>query len=177
MKRYAHALSRLGRVETLDYPYMLAGRRSPDKLPKLLDAHRAALAKVREDHTGKVILAGKSMGSRIGCHLSLEEPVDGLVCFGYPLKGAGRTATLRDEVLRALTTPILFVQGTRDALCPLELLEGVRENMKARSQLVIVESGDHSLETTRAYQKQHQTSQQAVEETILQAVKAFVASL
>ena len=66
------------------------------------------------------------MGGRIGCHVSLEEKVDGLVCLGYPLCAMGDRTKLRDEILRALTTPIRFVQGTRDALCPLDLLERVR---------------------------------------------------
>ena len=63
------------------------------------------------------------MGGRIGCHVSLEEKVDGLVCLGYPLCAMGDRTKLRDEVLRALTAPILFVQGTRDSLCPLDLLD------------------------------------------------------
>ena len=70
------------------------------------------------------------MGGRIGCHVSLEEKVDGLVCLGYPLCAMGDRTKLRDEVLRALTTPILFVQGTRDSLCPMDLLERVRTEMK-----------------------------------------------
>ena len=85
------------------------------------------------------------MGGRIGCHVSLEEKVDGLVCLGYPLCAMGDHTKLRDEVLRVLRTPILFVQGTRDALCPLDLLERVRGEMKAPNFLHVVEDGDHSL--------------------------------
>ena len=96
MQRWRTRLETLGRVVTFDYPYMRDGRRSPDRLPKLVEAHRQALAEARGSHTGPVFLAGKSMGSRVGCHLALEEPVDGLVCFGYPLQGMGKTAKLRD---------------------------------------------------------------------------------
>src|SRR5438067_8523507 len=85
------------------------------------------------------------MGGRVGCHLSLEEKVDGLVCLGYPLCGMGDRTKLRDEVLRALTTPILFVQGTRDSLCPLDLLARVRADMKAPNSLHSVEGVYHSL--------------------------------
>ena len=85
------------------------------------------------------------MGGRVGCHLSLEEKVDGLVCLGYPLCAMGDRTKLRDEVLRALNTPILFVQGSRDSLCPLDLLERVRAEMKTQNALHIVEGGDHSL--------------------------------
>ena len=52
-------------------------------------------------------------------------PAAALICFGYPLRAAGSGA-LRDEVLRQLTTPVLFLQGSRDPLCPLPDLETVR---------------------------------------------------
>ena len=58
---------------------------------------------------------------------------------------AGDRSKLRDQVLLELKTPILFAQGTRDPLCPLDLLEGVRKRMHAPSTLTVVEGGDHSL--------------------------------
>lgn len=85
------------------------------------------------------------MGGRIGCHVALEEKVNGVVCLGYPLCGGGDRSKLRDQVLRDLRTPILFVQGTRDPLCPLDLLEGVRREMTAQNFLHVAEGGDHSL--------------------------------
>jgi predicted alpha/beta-hydrolase family hydrolase len=57
----------------------------------------------------------------------------------------GDRAKLRDEVLLALKTPILFAQGTRDPLCPLDLLENVRAKMTALNSLHVVQGGDHSL--------------------------------
>ena len=107
----------LGDVVAFDYPYMRAGRKAPDRLPVLIDAHRAVLAKAQARAKGPVFLIGKSMGGRVGCHLALEEPVAGVICLGYPLQ-SGATGAMRDEVLLALRTPILFVQGSRDALCP-----------------------------------------------------------
>lgn len=144
MERWATRLADVGAVVRFDYPYRLAGRRSPDRLPVLIAAHRAALAEARARHPGPVILIGKSMGGRVGCHVALEEPVAGLVCLGYPLRG--QRGQLRDEVLRALRVPILFVQGSRDALCPLDLLEAARARMTAPSTLHVVEGGNHSLE-------------------------------
>ena len=85
------------------------------------------------------------MGSRIGCHLANQEAVTGLVCLGYPLVAAG-TGAVRDEVLLALSTPILFVQGTRDPLGPLDQLASVRSKMRSRNELHVVEGGNHSLE-------------------------------
>src|SRR3954468_7669321 len=146
MQNWKQRLSEMGKVETFDYDYMRAGRKRPDSLPQLIAAHRAVVQAARETHhPDSIFLIGKSMGGRIGCHVSLEEKVDGLVCLGYPLCAMGDRTKLRDEVLRSLNTPILFVQGTRDSLCPLDLLEGVRSRMTAPNELHIVQDGDHSL--------------------------------
>src|SRR5262245_31242260 len=117
MRAWAKRLSTLGRVVPFDYPYQREGRRAPDKLPVLVAAHLEALKAARGRRRGPVVLAGKSMGGRIGCHASLEEAarVDALVCFGYPLRSPA--GTLRDEVLVKLRTPVLFIQGTKDPLC------------------------------------------------------------
>ena len=76
MRAWAGRLGTLGQVSTFDYPYMLAGRRRPDRPPVLLEAHRTALAAARAGREGPVVLAGKSMGSRIGCHLAAGEPAE-----------------------------------------------------------------------------------------------------
>lgn len=179
MQRFALLLGELGRVRTFDYPYLRAGspRRAPDKLDALLAAHALELAALRADlaEGERTVLAGKSMGGRVGCHLALVERVSGLVCFGYPLRSpAGK---LRDEVLLALSTPVLFVQGTRDALCPLDELDRVRQRMKAPSELFIVEGGDHSLESTKTGLKQRGTTQADVERGVQSAVRRFCAGL
>jgi len=113
------------------------------------------------------------MGGRIGCHVALEEKVDGLICLGYPLCAMGNRAKLRDEVLRALTTPILFVQGTRDSLCPLDLLEHVREEMKAPNFLHVVEGGDHSLLVRKRDLNAARETQDDVDRRVLEALVTF----
>jgi predicted alpha/beta-hydrolase family hydrolase len=175
MTAWSKRLLTLGKVVTFDYPYMLAGRRAPDRLPKLIDAHRQALRAATHKHHGKVVFVGKSMGGRVGCHLALEEQASSVVCMGYPLKGMGPKGKLRDEVLLALKTKILFVQGTRDSLCPLPLLEQVRSKMSAKNSLYVVESGDHSLVATKTQLKQSQQSQEDVDQGILKAISEFVA--
>lgn len=195
MERWAARLASIGDVERLDYPYARAGRRSPDRLPVLVAAHRAALAAAQArlplaragpEGAGRgegalrrlVVLVGKSMGGRVGCHAALEEPegaIAGLVCLGYPLRG--QRGQVRDEVLLALRTPVLFVQGSRDALCPLGLLEAVRARMVAPSALHVVEGGDHSLEVgVRALAARGET-QEDVDARALAAIAAFVGSL
>ena len=174
MRAWRKRLATLGDVTAFDYPYMRDGRKAPDRLPALIDAHRAALAKVRARAKGPVFLIGKSMGGRVGCHLALEERVAGVICLGYPLPSP--TGAMRDEVLIALRTPILFVQGTRDSLCPLDKLEDVRARMTAPSTLLVVESGNHSLEVSAAERKASGITQAASDVRVLAAIRAFVES-
>jgi predicted alpha/beta-hydrolase family hydrolase len=172
MQRWRERLSTIGDVQAFDYPYMVQGRRRPDPLPQLIEAHRQALIETRRDRPA--VLIGKSMGGRIGCHVSLEEKVEAVVCFGYPLCGGGDQSKLRDKVLRALTAPILFVQGTRDSLCPLELLERVRSEMKAPTSLHLVEGGDHSLLVGKRQLAAARETQEEVDRRILEAIAQFV---
>ena len=174
MRKWAAQLGGVADVRALDYPYMLEGRKRPDRLPDLIAAHRDALRQARETHPGPVILIGKSMGGRVGCHASLEDRVGALVCLGYPLCGGGDTTKLRDKVLRELRTPVLFVQGTRDSLCPLDLLANVRAEMSAPNELHVVEGGDHSLMVTKTQLKLAGETQEAVDQRILAAIASFV---
>jgi uncharacterized protein len=178
MQRWKNRLSEIGQVETFDYDYMRQGRKRPDPLPQLIAAHREALNRARERYRPeRTILVGKSMGGRIGCHVSLEEKLDGLICLGYPLCAMGDRAKLRDQVLRALTTPILFVQGSRDSLCPLDLLERVRAEMKAPNFLHVVETGDHSLRVSKRQLQGSNQTQEDVDQRIFQSIAEFIAGL
>jgi predicted alpha/beta-hydrolase family hydrolase len=175
MQNWKRRLSEIGEVETFDYDYMRAGRKRPDPLPQLIAAHRIALEAARAKHQpDSTFLIGKSMGGRIGCHASLEEKVDGLVCLGYPLCAMGDRTKVRDEVLRALTTPIVFVQGTRDSLCPLDLLERVRAEMKAPNFLHVAEDADHSLRVPKRQLQAIGETQEDVDQRAFGAVAGFI---
>lgn len=176
MVAWDRRLQSLGPVHRFDYPYMAEGRKRPDRAPKLIEAHRQQLDRFRAQHPDRAIyLIGKSMGSRMGCHLALEEDVAGLICMGYPLAGMGNRAKLRNQVLRDLSTRILFVQGTRDRLCPLDLLADVRAQMTAHNALYIVPTGDHSLKITKTHTKQTGRTQDDEDDDALAAIAAFVA--
>lgn len=183
MQTWDGYLSPLGRVVRFDYPYMATrGKGPPDRMPKLLAAHKAALLVERDKHaalghTGPIVLIGKSMGSRVGCHLSLEVPVDGLICLGYPLCGGGKREKLRDEVLKKLEAPILFVQGTRDKMCPLDLLEDVRSQMHDRTYVHVVPTGDHSLKLTKTHTRVTGRTQADEDASAASAVTTFVKGL
>jgi len=174
MLRWAKRLSALGRVVAFDYDYMREGRKRPDPPQQLIEAHRRALSENRGSEDS-VFLIGKSMGGRIGCHVSLTEKVSGVICLGYPLCGGGDRIKLRDKVLRDLTTQILLVQGTRDPLCPLDLLESVRTQMTAPNKLHIVDGGDHSLIVRKGDLKQAGKTQEQVDDEVFGVIATFVA--
>jgi uncharacterized protein len=179
MVAWKDRLSQLGHVSPFDYPYQRAGKKSPDRPPVLVATHRAELQRLRAETTGPLILIGKSMGGRIGCHLAVEleqapdsERPSALVCLGYPLVAPG--GAVRDQVLVELKTPILFVQGTRDSMCPLERLAEVRARMQAPSELFVVEGGDHSLNVQKTLLKKQGLTQQEVDERAFQAIATFL---
>ena len=174
MRTFARMLGTIGLVQPFDYPYALEGRSRPDPLPKLIVAHRAALAQLRVKHDGPIVLAGKSMGGRVGCHVALVDPVAAVICFGYPLCAAGDRSKLRDQVLLELEKPTMFVQGARDPLCPLDLLEAVRKRMRAPSTLYVVEGGDHSLMVAKTALKALGSSQEQMDDGVLTAIARFL---
>ncbi len=174
MQAAKRRLEALGRVVTFDYPYMLEGRKSPDRAPVLIAAHEAALERASQGHSGKRVLVGKSMGGRMGCHVAvkLAKKPDALVCLGYPL--VGQRGDVRDAVLLELETPVLFVQGTRDKLCPLERLDTVRKRMRAPSTLYVVEGGDHSLAVGKRDLAARGLTDAGVDAAVTQAIAAFL---
>ena len=177
MQDFARLLGDLGPVCPIDYPYMLDGRKRPDPLPRLIEAHRVALTALADTHAGRIVLVGKSMGGRVGCHLALQESVAGVVCLGYPICGAGDRSKLRDRVLIDLRTPVLFVQGARDKLCPLDLLAEVRSRMTAPSRLHVVAGGDHSLLVSKTELKARGATQADADSAIRAAIADFIPAL
>jgi predicted alpha/beta-hydrolase family hydrolase len=174
MQAQKRRLEALGRVESFDFPYQLAGRKAPDRLPTLIEAHARALEAASAGHGGPKVLVGKSMGGRIGCHLALAQPasIAALVCLGYPLVGV--RGDVRDKVLLELTRPVLFVQGTRDSLCPLEQLATVRARMQAPHELFVVEGGNHSLIVGKRELTARGETQAQVNESIIHAIARFL---
>ena len=132
-------------VVRFNFPYTERGDRAPDRAPVLEACYRAVLAQVRADLGGdRLVIGGKSMGGRMASHLAAAgEPLDGLVFLGYPLHPAGRPQQLRDAHLPRIAVPMLFLTGTRDALCPLDTLRPILARLP-QATLHVVEDGDHS---------------------------------
>lgn len=138
------------------YPYMEriareGVRRPPDRAPALEAAHMAVLEWLLERDGGRrAILAGKSLGGRMSTLLAAKgADAAALLLLGYPLHPAGRPERLRSEHFPALVQPALFLQGTRDDLCDLDLLRVALEGYGGRATLEVVEGADHGFEVLR----------------------------
>jgi uncharacterized protein len=136
-------------IGTLRYqfPYTEARGRRPDPEPVLLATVRAAVAAGREAAGGVPLLAGgKSMGGRMTSRAAATAPLEGvagIVFLGFPLHPAGQPATSRADHLAKVDRPMLFLQGTRDALAGLPLLEPVIARLAERATLRVIEHADH----------------------------------
>ncbi len=117
----------------------------PDRAPVLEAVHERALEVLNERSGAKrTILAGKSLGARMSTHLAAKDvPCAALVLFGYPLHPPKQPDKLRREHFAAIVQPALFLQGTRDALCDLELLAESLERYGGRAEVEVVEDADH----------------------------------
>jgi len=149
MTGLAEALAERG-VATLRYqfPYTEAAGRRPDPPGLLQSTVRAAVTTAATVAPGLPLLAGgKSLGGRMTSSAAAKAPlpgVRGLVFVGFPLHPPGRAGTERAEHLEQVGVPMLFLQGTRDALADLELMRGVCARLGPRATLHVVEGGDHS---------------------------------
>ena len=149
MTTFADGLAERG-VATLRYqfPYMENGSRRPDA-PKVAHAAvRAATTEVlRRVPRLPLIAGGKSFGARMTSQAQALEPlpgVRGLAFVGFPLHPAGKPAVDRADHLKQVGIPMLFLQGTRDELADLELLQPVVTELGSSATLALFDDADHS---------------------------------
>jgi uncharacterized protein len=149
METVAQGLSERG-VATLRYqfPYMEKGSKRPDPPAVAHAAVRAAVAEASRSCAGlRLIAGGKSFGGRMTSQTQAIAPlpgVDGLAFFGFPLHPAGKPSSDRARHLGDIRVPMLFLQGTRDNLAELSLLEPVVKSLGPSASLHPVEGADHS---------------------------------
>lgn len=131
------------------FPYRVAGKRAPDRMPLLLASAREAIdAALALPNAGgrKLVLGGRSMGGRVASLLVADGlHADALVFLSYPLHPAGKPQQLRDAHLRGIACPMLFVQGDRDTLCDLDLLRPVLHVLGERAELSVFKGADHGM--------------------------------
>jgi uncharacterized protein len=149
MTTFANGLAARG-IATLrfQFPFMSQGSKRPDA-PKVAHAAvRAAVAQATQLLPGLPLFAGgKSFGGRMTSQAQALSPlpgVRGLVFVGFPLHAAGKPADERGAHLFEIERPMLFLQGTRDELAALELLQPLLRRLGERAALALFEDADHA---------------------------------
>ena len=138
------------RIATLRYQFLFMenGSKRPDPPALAQKAVRAAVAEAGRFAPNLPLFAGgKSFGGRMTSQAQAAVPlagVRGLVFLGFPLHPAGKPSVARADHLASVDVPMLFVQGTRDALADLSLLTPVVATLGARTTLTIIEDADHA---------------------------------
>ena len=137
-------------VATLRYqfPYMEKRIKRPDAEGVLIVTVQAAVAAAEKYSDGLPIFAGgKSMGGRMTSLAAAKEAlgsVRGLIYFGFPLHAPGTPSSDRGKHLADIELPMLFIQGSRDALADLKVLNPLCAGLNGRAELFVIEGGDHS---------------------------------
>lgn len=150
------------------FPSMARGSKRPDSPPVAQAAVRAAVAKAQAllPHV-PLIAGGKSFGGRMSAQAQAAQalpPVRGLAFLGFPLHPAGKPGAERAAPLFAIEVPLLFVQGTRDALAEPTLIEQVVQRLGSRAGLAWIEAADHSFRVpARGARSQSETDRFLVE--------------
>ncbi|HEX6120080.1 MAG TPA: alpha/beta family hydrolase [Dongiaceae bacterium] len=147
METVARELADRG-IATLRYqfPYMEQGGKRPDPPALCHAAVRAAVAKAAELEL-PLIAGGRSFGGRMTSQAQAKAPlpgVRGLAFLAFPLHPAGKPSDERAAHLSNVQIPMLFLQGTRDALADLTLLRPVVKHLGKRATLALFEGADHS---------------------------------
>lgn len=159
-----------------NFPYKERRAKLPDRAPLLEATWRALIAAVRNDAElapARLFVGGKSMGGRIASQVvAAGVACDGLVFLGYPLHPPRRPESLRSDHLPAVASPMLFIQGTRDALCDLALLRKALEEVRTPSTLHVIEGGDHSFHVP----KRSRRSESDILHEITEVVACFVSA-
>ena len=166
-------------VATLRYqfPFMERGSRRPDVAHVAHAAVRAAVGAAARLLPGLALVAGgKSFGGRMTSQAQAVSPlpgVSGLAFLGFPLHPAGRPSDERAKHLADVRVPVLFLQGTRDALADDHLLRSLADRLGDQASLKLFEGADHSFHVpARSGRKDDD-----VRSDVLNALAAWIAGL
>jgi predicted alpha/beta-hydrolase family hydrolase len=155
METIAAGLAERG-IATLRYqfPYMEKGSKRPDAPAVAHAAVRAAVAEAARCCDGLTLIAGgKSFGGRMTSQAQAIDAlpgVRGLAFFAFPLHPAGKPSSDRAKHLADVAIPMLFLQGTRDALAELSLLEPVVKKLGKLATLHLEKEADHSFHVLKS---------------------------
>ena len=168
MAGLAEGLAERG-IATLRYqfPFVENGSKRPDPPAVAHEAVRAAVAEAaRQFSSVPLIAGGKSFGGRMTSQAQALAPLPGalgLVFVGFPLHSAGKPSVERAEHLSAISIPMLFLQGTRDALADLSLIEATVAAREGLATLRVIDGADHSFHVPA---RSGRTDHQAMDEML-----------
>jgi predicted alpha/beta-hydrolase family hydrolase len=168
MAAIAQGLAERG-IATLrfNFPFMEQGSKRPDSPAVAHAAIRAAVAEAAKRLPGVPMFAGgKSFGGRMTTQAQALEPlpgVRGIVLVGFPLHAAGKLSIERAVHLSDVNVPMLFLQGTRDALADLDLITQTTAQFGGRASLHVVEGADHAF---HVLVRSGRTNEQVLEELL-----------
>ena len=132
------------------FPYIERGLKRPDRPVVAMATVRAAVSAAHRSHTDLPLVAGgKSFGGRMTSEAQAAEPlpgVRGLAFMGFPLHPAGKPSTSRADHFKRVKVPMLFLQGTRDALADVPLLNEVVEQLGLSTKVIWLQDADHSFQ-------------------------------
>ena len=121
--------------------------RRPDSMTVLRRCVRAAVGSLARDPTAApahLFLAGKGLGAQVAAELSISRiRADGLILMGYPLHAANKADQPQAEQLYRVVSPMLFLQGTRDRYCDLDVLRQTLTRVGAPTSLHVAQEADH----------------------------------
>ncbi|HEY8851068.1 MAG TPA: alpha/beta family hydrolase [Gemmatimonadaceae bacterium] len=149
MAAIANGLAERG-IATLRYqfPYMEQGAKRPDAPKVAHSTVRAAVAEAARLVPELALIAGgKSFGGRMTSQAQAASPlpgVRGLVFLGFPLHPAGRPSDERGHHLLEVEIPMLFLQGSHDALADTKLVQALIKRLGTRATLKLFQDADHS---------------------------------
>lgn len=165
LQLFANGLAARGLdVLTFNFVYMEQGRRIPDPKAKLEACYGAVIeasSRHKKLKENRLVIGGKSMGGRIASQVAAatdaalpdgrtSAKIAGLVFLGYPLHPPGKLEQLRDAHLKDIRSPMLFVQGSRDAFGTPAELRSVIKKLHLPAILHAIEGADHSLKVPRS---------------------------
>ena len=159
---------------TFNFFYSEHGKRAPDPNDKLEACYRAVIDGVRNHKNldrSRLAIGGKSMGGRIASQVAAgATDIAALVFLGYPLHPPGKPETARSKHLSSIKSPMLFVQGSRDAFGTADELSPVVKKLSSAT-LYVVEDGDHSLKVPKRGGKTQEQVYREVQEEIARWIK------
>jgi predicted alpha/beta-hydrolase family hydrolase len=158
MRLFASGLAARGfDTITFNFIYMEQGRHVPDPKAKLEACYSAVIEAARGNKKlkgNRVVVGGKSMGGRLASQVAatsdVADKISALVLLGYPLHPPGNPEKLRDAHLKEIKSPMLIVQGSRDAFGTSDELRAVIKKHRLPATLHIIEGGDHSFRVPKS---------------------------